>query len=288
MRELLWMHLRKSRVLRRLYSVPLLQWPMRVASSLLVPGSRFRLIRVQNGPGAGLLLRVYPRWQAALWEGDYEPVVQEALRSVLRPGSVFFDVGASTGFYSMVAARWGARVLALEADPAVALELQGHIELNGLADLIHIRRMAAYSHTGSVFFNAEVYADGRRNGSVSAQADSSSQQTEVPCVTLDECSKENLVPDVIKIDVEGGEVEVLKGAERLFTERRPLLICEVHHAANARWIASWLSSKRYRVQWLTDCDRYPCELAAFPEQAAARDGLHSPGLPPNAEVPGDT
>jgi hypothetical protein len=56
----------------------------------------------------------------------------------------------------------------------------------------------------------------------------------VNAVSLDEYAAKNAVPDFIKCDVEGAEVEVFRGAQRILTEKRPGILCEMHSEENRR------------------------------------------------------
>jgi len=87
---------------------------------------------------------------------------------------------------------------------------------------------------------------------------------EVSCTTLDKLSKTHPAPTLIKIDVEGAESEVLKGAEELFTHSRPHLICEVHDPGSASFVETWLNTKDYELRWLDGGD-FPRQLLATPK-----------------------
>jgi hypothetical protein len=80
--------------------------------------------------------------------------------------------------------------------------------------------------------------------------------------------QKNPPPDVLKIDVEGGESEVLKGAARLFEEIRPCLLCEVHDALNAEFIQAWLASRNYSSRWMEESERFPRHLVAQARELA--------------------
>lgn len=88
---------------------------------------------------------------------------------------------------------------------------------------------------------------------------------EVSCTRMDQrLAKGFTAPNVIKMDVEGAESEVLKGAVRIFESVRPLLICEVHDAINEEFVTSWLEGKRYRMRWLDSSPRFPRQLFGWP------------------------
>jgi hypothetical protein len=70
-------------------------------------------------------------------------------------------------------------------------------------------------------------------------------------VTLDDCSERLGLPDFMKCDVEGAEVEVFRGAKRLLAEKRPTIVCEIHGENNRRVLVDELSRAGYAC---SDCD----------------------------------
>jgi FkbM family methyltransferase len=266
MREKLWLTLRKSSFLRYLYNTPALSRPLRSVSFLLVPSSRRTRMKVQSGPGKDLVLDVNPRWEHSFLEGDYEFEVQNAIKRLCRPGVTFFDVGANFGYYSMLATRFGASSIAFEPDSANAETLLLHARLNGFGDRIRLVRAAVFSYTGQLWLSP---AGGERpHGNAHVQSSELPEvgTVSVRCTTLDDFAASNTVPGIVKIDVEGAESEVLKGAVRIFESVRPLLICEVHDKLNEKFICSWLKEKGYVMKWSESTQMFPRQLFAWPAE----------------------
>ena len=71
MRERLWLFLRNSKLLRKLYAQRAFAEPMRVASYYLLPARGQKRLRVKNGPAMGLVFDLNPRWEHTAWEGTY-------------------------------------------------------------------------------------------------------------------------------------------------------------------------------------------------------------------------
>ncbi len=203
---------------------------------------------MRSGPCRGLLLEVSPTWPTAFWEGTYESEVQLAAEARLGPGTVFYDVGGGIGFYSLLAARKGARAFVFEPLPENARSIVSHARLNSLEGSIELCPMAAYSHCGRLAL--EFTQHGSQLAPGSHRWDRGRRELEVQCITLDEFSRTHPAPTLVKVDVEGGEGEVLKGAEGLFERVRPSLICELHDAENARFVNEWLKARQYSVTWL--------------------------------------
>ena len=82
----------------------------------------------------------------------------------------------------------------------------------------------------------------------------------------------NPPPQLMKIDVEGGETAVLAGAERLLAEHQPLIICEVHHAEAARWIEEWLPARGYHMNWMIPAEQFPRRLVAQARSSTDANG----------------
>ena len=269
MRETFWLRLRASRLLRKLHAVRLFASPMSGLSHLLVPVHGKRKLRVRSGPGKGLLFELNPRWETGMWEGHHELAAQKVLQEKLKPGSIFYDVGANFGFYSLLAARAGAQVFAFEPDFQNAESLERHALLNSLEAKIEIVRAAVFSMSGSILLEPADFERGHGNARVGAAGDPSRATIKVPCTTLDNFAREHAVPEVVKIDVEGAESEVLKGAEELFSNSRPRLICEVHDPLNASFVEAWLKARNYEFRWLDASEEFPRQLLAVPGGEAA-------------------
>src|SRR5205085_12691372 len=131
----------------------------------------------------------------------------------------------------------------------------------------HTRRteivtLAVLAASGVTHFQPASQERGHGNGLVS---ESREQAITVRCTSLDDFVSLNPLPNLIKIDVEGSESEVLKGAEELFNRCRPSVICEVHDAANALFVADWLERKGYSVEYIGNRSKYPAHLVATPQ-----------------------
>jgi len=265
MRENLWRLLRNSSLLRKLSGIPLVNLPLRAVSHVVLPSNSKRRLRIQDGPAKGLVFELNPRWETELWEGRYEIAVQHILVENLEPGSVFYDVGAGFGFYSLLAAYCGARVLAFEPDSENAESLRLHTSLNSFDSKIEIFRAAVLRTSGNAQLRAASQHRGHGSGHVIKSLEAEDKTRTVTCVSLDEFTKVNVLPTLIKVDVEGSESDVFSGAEQLFERCHPKVICEVHDAQNASFISNWLEQRRYSVEYIGNFANHPAHLFAKPK-----------------------
>jgi FkbM family methyltransferase len=123
----------------------------------------------------------------------------------ITPGCTVLDVGANIGIYTLLAAKRGARVFAIEADPRNVERLERHLQLNGLAAQVTIFPIAVGDSDGSISLFRAPGNSGHSN--VFEGID----PVEVPLKTIDSL---NLPPiDVCKMDIEGNELRALAGMQ---------------------------------------------------------------------------
>jgi FkbM family methyltransferase len=170
----------------------------------------------------------------------YEPDVWQSLMSHLYPGSIFVDVGAYIGVYSIAAAkRVGktGKVFAFEPDPNNFLNLNKQICLNDVVDQIEI----IPNIVGESNEIVEFYSGSNLQSSVLRREVQNTEADLIQCVSLDQFFPTQSI-HTLKIDVEGYEEPVLRGARELLTDpkRRPEFIyLEVHLYAWSQIGTSW-------------------------------------------------
>jgi FkbM family methyltransferase len=148
--------------------------------------------------------------------GVYEFAVTHLVREYLKPGDVFVDVGANIGYYSIIAGaavRDSGAVYAFEPSASVRARLERNVRLNGLSQIV-IRPEAVTASSGVVRL---VEPQGLGNdGLAYVESNGGNAGVEVRAVRLDELPEfSERSPDLIKVDVEGGEPEVFRGASSL-------------------------------------------------------------------------
>jgi FkbM family methyltransferase len=151
-------------------------------------------------------------------------------RSRLQESSVVFDIGAYIGTYTFVAsqtARKG-KVYAFEPDPRSAERLQRSVQISNI-DNIQIVQAALGDHTGELPFVLAAYPPQSSLSNDSASG-SDIQSISVQLESLDNyCQAQDITHvDYLKIDVEGAELQVLRGGANMIRTSRPEMIIELH------------------------------------------------------------
>ena len=172
-------------------------------SQSLFPGPRkFKWINdlsfyAQKGD-AGIVPNIYYRLF------DYEDSM--FILNSLNPNDMFVDVGANVGHYTLLAASKGANVIAIEPIPATFDKLGRNVELNNLSDRVNCLMLGIGKEPGELEFISDRDVMNRVAGP------SDSGGIKVPVESLNTLLKD-ATPKMIKIDVEGFELEVLNGAK---------------------------------------------------------------------------
>jgi FkbM family methyltransferase len=158
----------------------------------------------------------------------------ETIRQHVRPGDIVCDIGANKGSFILSLSRWvrHGRVVAFEPQPQFAQRLEAVCRATKL-DNVTVEAKAVYSHSGSQdLFVPAGHSPGASLTHKAAEAESFTTLS-VPVVALDDYFDEHDKVTLLKIDVEGAELGVLQGAERILRQYAPLLVfeCENRHLA---------------------------------------------------------
>ncbi len=149
-----------------------------------------------------------------------DPEIALLRKHRLQPSARVFDIGAHQGVVALVLARIvgsSGQVVAIEASPFDAAGAQDNKALNGCSQLL-VRNAAIAAEVGSIKFSV--------SGRVSSN-NSPTSSVNVPAYTIDALAAEFGMPDVLFIDVDGFEVEALRGATRVLSHS-PDIYMEVH------------------------------------------------------------
>ncbi len=164
-------------------------------------------------PG-GEIVRILPAYRYTKWN----PIEYHAFKACLKPGGVVLDIGANAGNYSLLFGRCvgpTGKVFAFEPAPEAFAGLVRHIQLNALDSVVFPLQAAVSDQPGEASFIANGFQGGNRLSGLD-EAIPAEVAVRVPCVTVDDfCAAKKIAPDFIKIDVEGFELAVLRGARQI-------------------------------------------------------------------------
>jgi FkbM family methyltransferase len=202
-------------------------------------------VRILRGPLRG------KKWivgagNHAFWAGTYEVDLLRRFADAISPGAVVYDIGANVGIYSLLASlRAGAsgKVYAFEPSQRNLMYLGRHLTLNR-AENCSILEAAVSNMDGTRRFSAASwdFSMGRLSGE---------GELVVASVTLDSCvycESALRPPDVLKIDVEGMELEVLQRACKALTAFHPVIFLETHSEQLHAACRAFLAAKGYQMQ----------------------------------------
>ena len=190
------------------------------------------LIRVRGGGRLLVSAEDLTLMPELVAEGGYDAPFTAFLRRTLGPDSTFVDVGANVGLFTVIGAlhAWRGQVIAYEPVPELAALLRDNVQLNWLDGRITVRQVAVADRAGRRPF----HFDPRLQilGMLGAEEDGDHV---VDTVTLDADLRDVERIDLVKIDVEGGEADVLAGMGALIASGRvDCISCEVRSDAFQR------------------------------------------------------
>jgi FkbM family methyltransferase len=225
--------------------------------------------RVNAGPARGLRFEVNLPADKAIWAGTYEPRVCGAIAGLVAPGSTCYDIGGYRGYVAGVMCQSGAaRVKVFEPLSSNQASIRRMLQLNAGLPL-DLMPMAIGNLDGTIELRVMPDASmGKLSTSAYQAARPSERSEQVRIARLDSLiAAGEPPPDLMKIDVEGAEVDVLLGASRLLAERHPKIILEAHSRSLERECTELLAGAGYHVHLLdaTDVpDDSPRHLIALP------------------------
>jgi FkbM family methyltransferase len=214
-------------------------WSGRLAR---VPGKfipKSSILRIRRGPAKGM------KWMAGssltgCWLGTYELNKQETLSRFVRPGMTVYDIGAQAGYYTLIFSRLvgpAGRVFAFEPCAENLHHLVNHVNINCLTN-VRIVQAAVGKSSG-------LYAFTTNRGKCENRITRGDSPLMVSVVNLD--SIRLPPPDLMKIDIEGGESEALLGATCLLSRFRPIVFVALHGAEHGLHCPKILRANGYKV-----------------------------------------
>lgn len=181
------------------------------------------------------------------WLGTYEFDKQRRMAALLRPGMTVYDIGANVGFYTLLSAVLvgpAGRVVSFEPVPRNLAFLRRHVQLNALKNVTIVDK-ALSDHEGTISFDEGPshtmgkIAPGGSLAVAMTALDSLREATDLPA------------PSLLKVDVEGAELLVLRGGERTLRACGPVIFLATHGPEVHRECCAFLRGLGYRLSPLS-------------------------------------
>lgn len=163
--------------------------------------------------------------------GHWEGWITKAFLRLVKEGMVVVDVGANVGYYSILAGgkiKAGGKLISFEANPEIYDILFSNIEINGLLGFSEVVNKAVVDRSRELTFNVYHKHKGSsslwEDNSVSLRYNDCVEPIKVLGVSLDEYFPVGTKIDLLKIDAEGSEPLIFKGAERVLVENERIIV----------------------------------------------------------------
>jgi FkbM family methyltransferase len=194
--------------------------------------------------GRGLQWRFDPEiWDSTLGAArrvSHESAEIDAVCKLLGPSSVVVDIGANVGTFALpVTQATKARVIAVEPVSSTFSLLTDNVRRNGAGDSITTVQSALGDVAGEVVMTTGAQS---ANYVLTGQTDPRAGEERVPVITLDGLLAEESRVDLIKVDVEGLELDVMRGARRTLAHHAPAVLLEIE--------SRWTTRSGYRPEEL--------------------------------------
>lgn len=214
-----------------------------------------KIRRALAGPYRGLNFEITPQIDVSrlqIFYRAYEPEVTAALRRTLIAPMIVFDVGAHVGIHALYAARLlrdRGTVYAFEPWPQNFIGLERNIAING----IRVGRVVAIRKSVGKRDGEALMVEGASDGTHHLAQNTGATGQSVAMTTLDSAAVElKASPDLIIVDVEGGELQVLEGGTAIIADKHPVFILEHHGDERRRELSAWLAARGYQISEISD------------------------------------
>jgi FkbM family methyltransferase len=192
----------------------------------------------------GILLTppISPRTQML---GIYETPASKILEKELKDARLFIDAGAHVGYYTLLASKIAKEIISIEPNPFNYKLLKFNLRINKIKNAYALN-IAASNYNGETgIFIPKLKG---RIATDESRLDNNISKIKIKVVKLDDLLlKIGKNPDVIKIDVEGSEMQVLEGLQETLRKGVKCLMIEVHSEENKAEVISFLKSLGYKI-----------------------------------------
>jgi len=186
------------------------------------------ILRYENGIAFNISTKKNSMSKSLVLQEHTESNETKFLKKIIKPGQTVLDVGANMGWYSIHFSKWvgqRGKIFAFEPVPEIYEELESNIKLNCCQNII-IFNCALGNQNESVLFNVSDFEGGSGASSENLKF---GKEIKVSKRKLDDLMNDQNLDniDFLKIDIEGGELNMLKGAEKLIEKYKPKMLLEI-------------------------------------------------------------
>lgn len=193
---------------------------------------------------------------------DFEHETTKVFAQIIKDQNMFFDIGAHTGYYSLLAkaANNNIQVHGFEPVPEILENYKNNCHINDFA--VECSNIALGDSQGTIEFSLPISINFASGGSTNPSHRTNTRTFSCPTMTLDQyCEKHKIHSvDVMKIDTETTEPAVLRGGLGIIKRSTPTLLIEILSAKVGHEIISVLDGIGYQVYALTDSGPVPCDM----------------------------
>jgi FkbM family methyltransferase len=229
------------------FAYPVIRGPLK--------GAKF-IIRTLSGEAGG----------AAVYFNMVEPEQTSVFADTLKQGQVFFDIGANVGYYTILGARIvgsQGKVFAFEPVIRNLVYLYLHTVLNKASNVKIISAACSDTLSLTSLSVGRDFARGHVTNTIRLDNDADNLLFPVPTVTVDAIVQQlGVSPDVIKIDVEGAEHFVLRGAQATLRKAKPIIFLSTHSKMHRSNCLKYLEELGYTCEVLRQDKNIPSEFLA--------------------------
>jgi len=173
----------------------------------------------------------FPAHWSRYYESDYEKDNYNFLRNQVKPGMHIIDIGAHLGLFAVVSSQLAGdtgKIVCFEPTPGTYAVLNQTLKLNQCNNVIPVQGAVSDKEGTAIFYVSEI-GGCNSNSLVKNKPEKETKGYEVKLFTIDKIVQQYaLIPNLIKIDAEGAELDVLKGGLNTFQKFRPILILGLH------------------------------------------------------------
>ena len=221
--------------------------------------------------------------RSIFWQGfeAYEPETFAFLIPRIGQGTLFIDAGANTGLFSLAAcAKGAAHVVAVEPVPRIFDCLAANIAANGFGDRVTLIPAALGDHDGEAMLNdpggyvfptSASLLEGGWRGRAGTELKVPLKRLDTVLTSLGKGVLEDIDRIVLKIDVEGIEIDVLRGFENHLATHTVEIVFEANDAEFLRPAREFLVSRGFTVSQITPDGLIPADATDFSRRRQLRN-----------------